>query len=139
MWSRGAPTIIVASEAVNVRPTRDWCGRLALLVLLLGAACARPAVSPPTASLGQLIGEYERETTPYYPFTASERGLHQYDRVLANDIGDDYRRGLQEICTPYRGEVRRPDAPPFRAKDPLPRAAFPYRFDGGVESLDYRG
>src|SRR5215475_14624816 len=75
-----------------VRHTRDWCRRLALLVGLVGAACARPAVTPRPASLGQLIQEYERETTPYYPFTASERGQHQYDRVLANDIGDDYRR-----------------------------------------------
>ena len=70
---------------------RHTTQRLALLaVLVLGGACVRPAVSPPTPSLGQLIQGYERETSPYYPFTASERGLHQYDRVLANDIGDDW-------------------------------------------------
>ena len=53
---------------------RHTTQRLALLaVLVLGGACARPAVSPPTPSLGQLIQGYERETSPYYPLTASER------------------------------------------------------------------
>ncbi len=52
-----------------------------------------------------------------YPFTASERGLHQYDRVLANDIGDDWIRGLKEICTRYRGELRRVDASALSVKD----------------------
>jgi uncharacterized protein (DUF885 family) len=120
-----------------VRHTRGWCGRLALLILLVGAACAGPAVSPSATSLGHLIGEYERETAPYYPFTASERGLHQYDRVLANDIGDDYRRGLQEICTRYRGEVRRLDVSTLSPRDRLTYDVFAYRLTRCVESFSY--
>jgi uncharacterized protein (DUF885 family) len=120
-----------------VRHTRDWCGRLALLVVLIGAACARPAVAPPTPSLGQIIQGYERETSPYYPFTASERGLHQYDRVLANDIGDDWMRGLKEICTRYRGELHRLDAAALSAKDRLTYDVFAYRLERCVESFDY--
>ena len=69
-------------------------------------ACRRPAAD----AAGRSSRSYERETAPYYPFTASERGLHQYDRVLANDIGADYLRGLKEICTRYREDLRRLDA-----------------------------
>jgi len=106
-------------------------------VLVLGGACVRPAVSPPTPSLGQLIHGYERETSPYYPLTASERGLHQYDRVLANDIGDDWIRGLKEICTRYRGELRRVDAGALSAKARVTYDVFAYRLDLCVESFAY--
>ena len=117
---------------------RHTTQRLALLaVLVLGGACVRPAVSPPTPSLGQLIQGYERETSPYYPLTASERGLHQYDRVLANDIGDDWIRGLKEICTRYRGELRRVDAGALSAKARVTYDVFAYRLDLCVESFAY--
>ena len=117
---------------------RQTTQRLALFaVLVLGGACVRPAVSPPTPSLGQLIQGYERETSPYYPLTASERGLHQYDRVLANDIGDDWLRGLKEICSRYRGELRRVDASALAAKDRVTYDVFAYRLDRCVESFAY--
>ena len=117
---------------------RHTTQRLALLaVLVLGGACVRPAVSPPTPSLGQLIQGYERETSPYYPLTASERGLHQYDRVLANDIGDDWIRGLKEICTRYRGELRRVDAGALPAKARVTYDVFAYRLDLCIESFAY--
>jgi len=105
--------------------------------VLIVAACARPAVTPRPAPLGQLIQGYERETSPYYPFTASERGLHQYDRVLANDISDDWIRGLKEICTRYRGELRRVDAGALSAKDHVTYDVFAYRLTRCVESFSY--
>ncbi len=111
--------------------------RLAFLSLfVLGGACVRPATAPPP-TLAQLIEGYERETSPYFPFTASERGLHEYDRVLANDIGDDWMRGLKEICTRYRGDLRRVDAGALSAKDRVTYDVFAYRLDLCVESFAY--
>src|SRR6185503_12758135 len=66
----------------------------------------RPAATP---ALDDLVRGYDRETLPYNPFTASEMGLSEYDRVLANDIGEEYRRGLREICARYRDGLRRLD------------------------------
>ena len=111
--------------------------RLAFLSLfVLGSACVRPATAPPP-TLAELIQGYERETSPYFPFTASERGLHEYDRVLANDIGDDWMRGLKEICTRYRGDLRRVDAGALSAKDRVTYDVFAYRLDLCVESFAY--
>jgi len=121
-----------------VRLSRHGLGRGALLAaLVLGGACARPAVSPPPPTLAHLVGDYERETTPYNPFTASERGQHEYDRVLANDIGDDYQRGLREICTRYRGELRQIDPSTLAVGDRLTYDVFSYRLDRCVESFAY--
>ena len=73
----------------------------ALSIVLACHACAgRPAGPPP--ALAEIVRAYDREAAPYSPFTASEAGLRQYDRVLANDIGTEYRRGLQALCTRYR-------------------------------------
>jgi uncharacterized protein (DUF885 family) len=107
-----------------------------LSLFVLGSACVRPATAPPP-TLAELIQGYERETSPYFPFTASERGLHEYDRVLANDIGDDWMRGLKEICTRYRGDLRRVDAGALSAKDRVTYDVFAYRRDLCVESFAY--
>ena len=120
-----------------LRHTRRWLWLPALPALLvLGAACIRPAASPPP-TLAQLIQSYEREVAPYYPFAASERGERQYDRVLANDIGADYLRGLQEICTRYREDLRRLDASTLPPKDRLTYDVFTYRLERCVESLAF--
>ena len=84
-----------------------WLHPASLLAMLLTchACVGRPAGPAPT--LAELVGSYDRDITPYYPFTASEAGLRQYDRVLANDIGAEYRRGLQALCSRYQAELRR--------------------------------
>jgi uncharacterized protein (DUF885 family) len=118
---------------------RRWRPAL-LTVLVLGAACVRPAPHPattPTPTLAQIIQSHDRETEPYYPFSASERGLHQYDRVLANDIGRDYLNGLQEICTRYRAELGRLDPAALPPKDRLIYDVFTYRLERCVESFAY--
>ena len=84
--------------------------------LLTSHACARRRPGRPPR-LADLIRAYDDDVTPYYPFTASEVGLRQYDRVLANDIGEEYRSGMQALCTRYlarpaprrRGRARRPE------------------------------
>jgi len=76
--------------------------------MLLGCqAGARPLSAPPARPLADIVRAYDADITPYHPFTASEAGLRQYDRVLANDIGAEYRGGMLAICTRYRDELAR--------------------------------
>jgi len=120
-----------------MRDTRSWLRLAALLALLVFAgACARPAEGPPPTLAG-LIRSYEREIEPYNPFTASELGKHEYDRVLANDIGPDYLRGTKEICTRYREDLRRVDPSTVAPKDHVTYEVFAYRLDRCLESLTY--
>ncbi|HEU5197597.1 MAG TPA: DUF885 domain-containing protein [Methylomirabilota bacterium] len=92
-----------------------WLVLPAVVWMLIGCHAAAP---PPGASrsLTDLARDYDREVAPYFPFTASESGLREYDRVLANDIGETYRRGLLDVCTRYRHALTRLD---------------PARLDGG--------
>src|SRR6476646_7037594 len=67
-------------------------GRMRWLVLPVLAGvligCHTAARSPEApATLADLVRDYDREITTYFPFTASDMGQHEYDRVLANDIG----------------------------------------------------
>jgi uncharacterized protein (DUF885 family) len=112
-----------------------WLAAL-LALLVLSGGCARPAASPPTALAG-LIRSYERDVAPYYPITASELGQREFDRVLANDIGADYLRGLEEICTRYREDLRHVDAATLLPKERLTYDVFAYRLDRCVEGFAY--
>lgn len=114
---------------------REWA--VALVTLLLAcAACVRATESPPRTPAG-LIQSYDREVAPYYPITASERGARQYDRLLANDIGADYLRGLGNICSRYRADLRRLDVSRLSPKDRLTYDVFAYRMERCVESLAF--
>jgi len=108
-------------------------------LLVLGSACARQssAPSPPPTTLAGLIRSYEREVEPYYPITASELGRRQYDRVLANDIGAEYLRGLKEICSRYREDLRRLDASTLPPKERLTYDVFAYRLNRCLEGFTY--
>jgi len=120
-----------------VRQAERWLSLAALAsLLLLTDACVRPGAEPPTR-LPDLIRAYDRESAPYFPFTASERGVHEYDRVLANDIGEDYRRGLRELCTRYRQDLRRADASTLNDQDRLTHDIFAYRLETCVESFRF--
>ena len=105
-------------------------------LLLLTGACARRPTEPPVR-LADLVGAYEREVAPYYPFTASERGARQYDRVLANDIGEDYRSGLKELCARYRHDLRRVDRSTLNDPDRLTHDIFAHRLETCVESFRF--
>ena len=117
-----------------------FIGRLAaplFTLLVLGSACARQPPTPPPPTLAGLIRSYEREVEPYYPIAASELGRRQYDRVLANDIGAEYLRGLKEICSRYREDLRRLDPAPLPPKERLTYDVFAYRLDRCVEGFTY--
>jgi uncharacterized protein (DUF885 family) len=110
--------------------SRAWwrCVLPGLALLAAGHACAgRPAGSAP--SLRDVVRDYDREITPYYPFTASEAGLRQYDRVLANDIGEEYRSGLLALCTRHRAVLGRVDLATLSAQDRLTHDVLAYRLD----------
>jgi uncharacterized protein (DUF885 family) len=101
----------------------------------MAVACLRPVAAPP-ARLGDLVAAYDREVAPYYPFSASERGLHEYDRVLANDIGEAYRGGLKALCARYRAELTRIDPVGLAEQERLTHDIFARRLQACVESLD---
>ena len=102
---------------------------------IASGACARRAAEP-TVSLAELVRSYDREVTPYYPLTASEAGLRQYDRVLANDIGTEYRAGLRALCERYRRDLRRVDRSALNEQELLTHDIFEHRLDTCVEDLD---
>lgn len=116
---------------------RRWLFRGSVLALLLaGHACAsRPAGSPPT--LAEVVRGYDRDAAPYHPFTASEAGLRQYDRVLANDIGEEYRTGLQALCGRYRADLRRLDPAGLSDGGRLTYEIFAHRLDTCLASFEF--
>src|SRR5262245_15402309 len=89
----------------------------------------------PAPRLADLVHDYQREATPYSPFLASESGLHQYDRVLANTIGEEYRTGLGDICSRHLAGVRRIDAATLGEQDRVTRDVFEFNLDRCVERL----
>ena len=107
---------------------------IALALTVAAGACARAPRTPATP-LGALVRAYEREVTPYFPFTASEAGLRQYDRVLANDIGETYRSGLRALCTRYRQDLARVDRPAMDDQERLTYDVFEHGLDTCVEGL----
>jgi uncharacterized protein (DUF885 family) len=116
-------------------PTRWRHAAAGLAILAASHACAGRTVSE-QASLADVVQSYEREVTPYFPFTASERGLRAYDRVLANDISEEYRSGLRSICARHREGLRRVDTAALTEPQRLTYDIFAYRLDGCLANLD---
>lgn len=109
---------------------------VALALLLALHACAgRPAGSMP--SLAEVVRAYDREITPYFPFAASEMGLRQYDRVLANDIGGEYRAGLKALCTRHAAALQRLDPATLDEPDRLTYEILAYRLAACREALRF--
>lgn len=99
-----------------------------LSILLAGHGCVgRPAAPPP--ALAALVRAWDADLAPYNPFTASELGQRQYDRILANDIGDEYRAGMKALCTRYRTELRRLDPARLSGDERVTYDVFAFRLD----------
>src|SRR2546430_11552382 len=79
--------------------------------ILVGQACAKTSTRP-APRLGALVSAYDREVRPYHPFTASEAGVRQYDRLLANYIGEE---DPARPAPPFS-----PDLPQLPPIDPAP-------------------
>jgi uncharacterized protein (DUF885 family) len=123
-----------------------WLVLAALAALL--SACGGPTSAPsapaadrapagPPLRLADLVRDYDRDVTPYHPFTASERGLRQYDRILANDIGEEYRSGMHALCVRYRAALRRVAAAALTAQERLTYDVLAHRLDTCIESHAY--
>jgi uncharacterized protein DUF885 len=67
------------------RPGRWLLLPVLVALLSISAGCGGKAGNR-SPTLAELLQAYDRETGPLFPFTASERGARQYDRLLANDI-----------------------------------------------------
>jgi uncharacterized protein (DUF885 family) len=121
-----------------VRSPGRWLVVTALVALVpVSHACVRPLSETPPPRLADLVRGYDRDVTPYHPFTASERGLRQYDRVLANDIGEEYRGGMNALCVRYRAELRRIDPSALTEQERLTRDILEHQLDTCIESLAF--
>ena len=105
---------------------------LAIVVIVQACASSPPEPRP---QLADLVREYSREMTPYQPFTASEMGLRQYDRVLANNIGEEYRTGLAGLCSRYLASVRRVDTGTLTEHERVTRDIFEFNVETCVQRL----
>ena len=120
-----------------MRPPGRWLALVTVVSLTLGShACVRRA-SAPTPRLADLVRAYDRDVTPYYPLTASELGLRQYDRVLANDIGEEYRSGLQALCTRYLTDLGRVDAATLDGHERLAYDIFEHRLQTCLDGFRF--
>ena len=102
--------------------------------ILVAQACAKTSTRA-APRLGALVSAYDGEVTPYHPFTASEAGVRQYDRVLANYIGEEYRTGLAALCSRYRTELRRIDPATLDERERVTRDIFEFNLDACLERL----
>jgi uncharacterized protein (DUF885 family) len=103
-------------------------------IILVAQACASPPARP-APRLADLVRDHDREVTPYHPFTASEAGLRQYDRVLANYIGEEYRSGLAALCSRYLTELGRVDVASLDEHERVTRDIFEFNLEGCVQRL----
>jgi len=120
-----------------MRPPGRWLVLVALVSLTIGSYACVPRASAPAPRLAELVRAYDRDVTPYYPFTASELGLRQYDRMLANDIGEDYRSGFQALCTRYLTDLRRVDAAALDGHERLAHDIFEYRLQSCLDGFRF--
>ena len=109
-----------------------------LAVLLACHACAG-RLAGPTPTLAEVVRSYDRDVTPYHPFTASEAGLRQYDRVLANDIGVEYRRGLQALCARYQADLRRIEPAALTGPERTTYEVLAHRLGACIEGFRFDG
>lgn len=118
------------------RPGR-WLLLPALVALLsISAGCAGQG-GDRSPTLAELLQAYDRETGPFFPFTASERGARQYDRLLANDISEEYRSTLGALCARYRQALRRLDAATLNDRERLTFEIFDNRLQTCLEALKF--
>ena len=113
---------------------RGLVGLVCVVIVLIVQACVSSSTAP-APRLGDLVREYDREITPYHPFTASEAGLHQYDRVLANFIGEDYRTGMAALCARYLAQLRRIDTTALGEHERVTRDIFEFNLQMCDERL----
>lgn len=110
-------------------------------ILFAGLLAAFPAWAQPAAETAQtldlLFRNYERESAPYFPFTASENGDQAYDGVVANNLSDAYRAGLSGLGTAYLKQLHAIDRATLDPQRRLGYEIFEYDLRQLIESFDY--
>src|SRR3989441_743902 len=129
-------------RAVRLTGPRDHRLHLALVGDVARHPQRLPAVTPDgfralARALADVVRSYGRDVTPYYPFTASEQGRREYDRVLANDIGAPYRNGMLAICTRYRDGLRGIDAGALSDAERVTYDVFAFRLETCVAGYQF--
>jgi uncharacterized protein (DUF885 family) len=64
------------------------------------------AAPDPGATLDALFASYDRESAPYFPLTASDLGMREYDALLADSLGERYRTGLGGLCAGHLTKLK---------------------------------
>src|SRR5438045_4718890 len=114
---RPSPSARFCPEPSRMTSARALIGVSAIVAAILVAqACAKTSTRP-APRLGALVSAYDREVTPYHPFTASEAGRRQYDRVLANYLGEEYRTGPAALGPRYLNHLRLIGPAPLAHRD----------------------
>jgi uncharacterized protein (DUF885 family) len=101
---------------------------------------ARAAAESPAAasqSLDRLFESYDRDSAPYFPFSASENGNHAYDSVLANNLSSEYRAGLARLATGYLKQLRAIDKSALDSQRQLGYVIFEYGLIELIEGFDH--
>jgi uncharacterized protein (DUF885 family) len=114
-------------------------------ILFAGLLAPFPARAQPAAetaataaqTLDRLFRAYERESAPYFPFTASENGDQAYDGVLANNLSDAYRAGLAGLGTAYLKQLQSIDSATLDPQRRLSYEIFEYDLRHLIGSFDY--
>jgi uncharacterized protein (DUF885 family) len=119
------------------RPPRRWLALATLVSLAVASHACVSKVSAPPPRLTDLVAGYDRDVTPYYPFTARDIGLRQYDRVLANDIGEEYRRGFEALCTRYLADLGRIDRAALGEQERVDHDVFEYRLQSCLDGFRF--
>jgi len=117
-----------------IRARRALCAATTVTIAVLVASCVTTP-SRPVPRLAELVRGYDAESASYFPFSASEAGLRQYDRVLANSIGEEYRAGLAALCARYLSALRDIDAATLEEHERVTRDVFQFNMELCTERL----
>ena len=120
-----------------MRRVLGWIVLASTAWTLVGCQAGARQATAPAPALADLVRGYDRDVTPYYPFTASEQGRREYDRVLANDIGAPYRNGMLAICTRYRDGLRGIDAGALSDAERVTYDVFAFRLETCVAGYQF--
>lgn len=96
-----------------------------------------PAAEGSAAALDALFHAYDRDSAPFFPFSASDFGIHEFDSVLPDDLGEAYRSSLGRLCGSYLAKLRGLERGSLDHQRRLSYDIFRHRLESCVEGLKY--
>ena len=120
------------SRLVSTAPSGAAIARmLACLLLVVPAAQA----ADPAATLDALFASYDRDSPRYFPLTASDLGMREYDGMLADNLSERYREGLGRLCAGHLAKLKGIERAALDRQRRLSYDIFRYRLDACIERL----